>query len=78
MFPKVPQAENAYLALYYHPGAIHKKWWRRNFAKLNNFSGIAMADRGSDRSDPQVWLSCHFIVGEIRPSQYFQGFILMI
>ena len=49
MFPKVPQAENAYLALYYHPGAIHKKWWRRNFAKLNNFSGIAMADRGSDR-----------------------------
>ena len=49
MFPKVPQAENAYLALYYHPGAIHKKWWRRNFAKLNNFSGIAMADRGCDR-----------------------------
>ena len=50
MFPKVPQAENAYLALYYHPGAIHKKWWRRNFAKLNYFSGIAMADRGSDRT----------------------------
>ena len=49
MFSKVPQAENAYLALYYHPGAIHKRWWRRNFAKLNIFSGIAMADRGSDR-----------------------------
>ena len=49
MFHKAPHAEIAYSALYYHPDDISQKWCMRNFAKLNNFSGIAMADRGSDR-----------------------------
>ena len=50
MFHKVPEAEIAYSALYYHPDDKSQKWCMRNFAKLNNFSGIAMADRGCDRT----------------------------
>ena len=34
MFPRVPLAEIAYLALYYHPNDIYQKWRRGNLVDI--------------------------------------------